>query len=205
MQDSGGGARAQLKNGEIRVDSWKGEDGSFFRPLDETWPAIHKMLLRRPSSEDEIAAAKKRFEAIPDGERAEVAPGIEVLKRTAGEVYPSLKLPQIEVALLKVAYEYVALHLGRGIFNKYFDPVRSALSSGAALPDCCRIEPFRLKDSHCQPFHSLCAKNTHAGLLVKVLLFGYLSYHVEFLKVQMPTGAIWHYTLDLVTGQEEWT
>ncbi len=204
VQDPGGSLRAKLKDGEIRVDSWKGEDGSVIGPVDKAWPAIHKMLLRQQSSESEIAEAKRKFEAIPEGGRSEVAPGIDALKRTADKIYPSLKLEDIDIACLKIAYEYLALHLRRGIFNEYFDAVRSALLSGGPLPDRCRVNPLRLKDSRCQAFHCLRARNTDTGLLVKVLLFGYLSCRIEFLRVQRPTDAIWHYTLDLVTGNEEW-
>jgi HNH endonuclease len=204
VQGSGGSVGAKLKKGEIRFDSWKAEGGSFFRPTDEAWPAIQTTLLRGSLSPTEIAAAKKRFDKIPEGMRSEVAPGIDVLKRTADEVYPSLKLAQIDIALLKIAYEYVALHSPLIIVHPYFDPIRSALTSGEVKLNCCTIEVFRQKDAGCRPYHRISAKNTRSGLLVTVLLFGYLSYHVELLKFQMPINSTWCYTLNLETGDEEW-
>jgi hypothetical protein len=203
VQDSAGTLGAKLKNGKIRFDS--GQDGSFLLDIDEAWTAIHKKLLRPQSAQAQIDHAKRRFEEITEGVKAEVVPGMDVLKRGGGEVYLRLELAETDIALLKVAYEFLVLHLGRGIFNDYFDPVRSTFASGAALPACCRVEPFGSRDRRYQAFHSLRATNTHTGLLVKIILFGYLSYHVEFRKVSLPSDAIWDYTLNLVTGHEEWS
>lgn len=152
------------------------------------------MLLRRRSSHAEIAAAKSEFEKSPEDLRVEIAEGISIVKKSIDGFYPTLKLADITLPLQKMGYEYLALELGTRIFGEYFDPVRSALSSRGVLPDCCRVEEYRLKNSIYRPFHGLCATNTPQGLTVRILLFGYLSYHVQFSRLQFRTAARHLYT-----------
>ncbi|HET7205288.1 MAG TPA: HNH endonuclease [Terriglobales bacterium] len=203
-RDAGGRFEATCKNGRILARSSKRQDGTLFRPTSEAWDGIEKKLLRNRSSKEAIAAAKRKFEELPEGVESEVVPGLSIIKGKPTPLYPSLQFAEIDVALTKTAYEYLTLRLGRSIFNKFFDPVRSSLLGDAIAPPCCAREERRQKDAGYRPFHRLTVDNTNKGLMVKILLFGYLSYRVEFRKVQMPRSAIGRYTLDLRSGEENW-
>ena len=102
-----------------------------------------------------------------------------------------------------MAYEYLALHLGGNIFHQYFNPVRSALLPGGVLPNSCSVQEERAVQRRYQPFHGLVVKNTANGLVVKIRLFGYLSYPVHFFGMQMLSTKSYCYTLHLDTKQEE--
>jgi hypothetical protein len=127
------------------------------------------------------------------------------MKSTPATVYPALSSQGIEPrALLKIAYEYLALHLGSIIFHQYFDPVRSALQTGGVVPDCCSVQERRVRDRKYEPLHGLAVKSTTRGLVVKIRLFGYLSYPVHFFGLQIVPAKSHCYTLHLDTMQEEW-
>jgi hypothetical protein len=195
---------AELKNGEIRVNSSKGVDGSIILPADHSAKAVRTILKRRGATQGEISNAEMKLKELPEGSRRKIADGIEVLKSTPAAVYPALNSRGIEPrALLKIAYEYLALHLGRKIFHPYFDPVRSVFIAGGVVPSCCSVEEMRVRERKYQPFHGLGVKKTTSGLVVKIRLFGYLSYLVHFCGLQI-AGKSHCYTLHLDSKQEEW-
>lgn len=196
---------AKIKNGEIRVNSSRRPNGSLIRPLKDAPKDVRTMLQRRGATQDEIANAMASLKELPEGPRVKVADGLEVMKLTPADAYPALNSREIEpLALIKIGYEYLALHLGRKIFCRYFDPVRSALSTRRVVPSCCSVKPLRVRASGYRPFHGLAVKNTTSGIMVKIRLFGYLSYHVQFLEFQM-VRARFCYTLHLDSRREEWT
>jgi hypothetical protein len=133
------------------------------------------------------------------------ANGIEIVKSTPAAVYPALSSQGIEPrALLKIAYEYLALHLGSKIFHQYFDPVRSAFQTGGVVPNRCSVQERRVRDRKYEPLHGLAVKNTDSGLVVKIRLFGYLSYPVHFFGLQIEPTKSHCYMLHLGNKQEEW-
>jgi hypothetical protein len=164
---------AKLKNGEIRVNSSKGIDGSIIRPADDSARTVRTMLQRRGANQDEIANAIAKLKESPEGSRVKIADGIEVLKSTPTAIHPALNSQGIDQrALLKVAYEYLALNLGPKILHEYFDPIRWALSEDGSVPSCCRLEELRVRDPGYQPFHGLAVKRTGSGMTVTIRLFG---------------------------------
>jgi HNH endonuclease len=200
-----GTVAAKLKNGELRVNSSKRVDGSIVRPLDDSAKAVRTMLQRRGATQDEITNAEMRFRELPEGVRVTIADGIEVMKSTPNAVYPALNSQSIEPrALLKIAYEYLALHLRGNIFHQYFNPIRTFLAGGV-IPNCCSVFKRRVREKKYRPYHGLAIKNTIEALVVKIRLFGYLSYPVHFHGLQIPSGRSYCYTLHLDTKQEYWT
>jgi len=195
----------RLKKGTFSANSSRRADGSFIQPLTTAAKTVQTMLERSGATQDEISSAAMRFEDLPEGSRVRVANGIEVIKSTHDAVYPALNSRGIEpLALLKVAYEYLALHLGDKIFHQYFDPVRSAFLTDGFVPNCCLVQERRVRDRKYEPFHGLAVKNEASGLIVKIHLFGYLSYPVHFLGLQIVPAQSHCYTLHLDSKQEEW-
>lgn len=194
---------AELKNGAIRVNSVERKDGSLVLPADCSPKAVGKMLQRSGASQDEISDAEMKVEELADGSRVKVANRI-VVKSAIDEVHPKYDSRRIDqLPLLKIAYEYLALHLRGKVFHQYYDPVRSALSAGGVLPNCCSVQDLHVRGRKPEPFHGLAIKDTTNGLEVKIRLFGCLSYPVCFRRLpKMPTRS--HcYTLHLDTKQEE--
>lgn len=203
-QGPDGTVGAKLKNGGIRVNSSRLPDGSLIQPLTDAAKTVHTILRRSSATPEEISNAEMRFKELPEGVRVKVANGIEVVKSTPATVYPALNSQGTEPrALLKIAYEYLALHLGSKIFHQYFDPVRAFLAGGV-VPNCCSVQERRVRDRKYQPFHGLAVRNTTSGLVVKIRLFGYLSYPVHFHGLQIVSAKSHCYTLHLDSKQEEW-
>jgi hypothetical protein len=196
---------AKLKDGEVRVNSSRQPDGSLIQPLTDAVKTVHTMLRRRSATQEEISSAEMKVKELPEGIRVKVANGIEVVKSTPAAVYPALSSQAIDPrALLKIAYEYLALHLGSKIFHQYFDPVRSAFQTGGVVPNRCSVQERRVRAQKYEPFHGLAVKNADSGLVVKIRLFGYLSYPVHFFGLQIEPTKSHCYMLHLDSKQEEW-
>lgn len=195
---------AELKNGVIRVNSETRADGTLVLPAEDSPKAVRTMLRRRGATGDEISDAEMKFDELAEGFRGKVADGIEVLKSTVDAVYPALNSRRIDqLPLLKIAYEYLALHLRGEVFHQYYDPVRSSLSAGGVFPSCCSVQDLHVSGRKPEPFHGLAIKDTTGGLEVKIRLFGCLSYPVCFRGLpKMPTKPL-VYMLHLNTKQEE--
>ncbi len=203
-QGPGGTVGAKLKNGTIRVNSGKRADGSIIQPLNDSAKTVRTILHRRGATHNEISNAEMKFKELPQGSPVKVADGIEVIKWTPDESYPAVNSQGIDPrVLLKMAYEFMALHLGSKIFHDYFDPVRSAFLPSGVAPNCCSVQEKRAAERRYQPFHGLVVKNTASGSVVKIRLFGYLSYLVHFLGVHIFSAKSYSYTLHLDTKQEE--
>ena len=203
-QGPDGTVGAKLKNGVIRVNSEKRADGSIVQPVDDSAKALSTILQRRGATQNEISNAEMKFKELPEGSPIKVADGIEVIKWTPDKLYPAVNSRGIDPrVLLKMAYEYLALHLGSKIFHHYFDPVRSAFLQGGVVPSCCSVQEKRVADRKYEPFHGLVVKNTASGSVVKIRLFGYLSYPVHFFGLQILSAKSLCYTLHLDSKQEE--
>jgi hypothetical protein len=150
---------AELKNGEIRVNSSKRLDGSIIRPLDDSAKAVRTMLQRRGATQGEITNAEMKLRELPEGPRVKIADGIDVMKSTV-DVHPAYSSRGIDpLALLKIAYEYLALHLRSKIFDPYFDPVRSALVTKGPFPGSCSVEEMRVRDRKYQVSRPRCEEH----------------------------------------------
>ncbi|MBZ5719501.1 MAG: HNH endonuclease [Acidobacteriia bacterium] len=205
VQGPGGTVGAKLEDGDIRVTPSRRSDDSLVVPLKDAPEVVRKTLERRGATSDEIRNAMTNLKEVPEGSRVKIAEGIEIVKSAPVTAYPALKSHDNDLALLKIAYEYVALHLGRKIFDGYFDSVRAAFVKGGSLPSCCSVKPYRERGSGFQPFHRLAVKNTTDGLIVGVHFFGYLKNRVEFLRPQIAKTGLFCYTLRLDTREEECT
>jgi hypothetical protein len=195
--------KAKVRNGQIRLDTSTQADGSLICPSDQAPKKIRTNLERNGATQSEIAEALDHLEDIQEGSRVKVAKGLEVLKFTSIDLYPKLNSIGIEpCALLKIAYEYLALNFGKTIFHEYFDIVREGLRSGK-LPACCLVEEMRTQNREYQPIHGIAGKTINSGLVVKIRIFGYLSYNVTFLKLSTK-APLNYYVLNLQSGDENW-
>ncbi len=159
----------RIKNGTFSVNSSQRPDGSLIQPLTAAAKTVQTSLERRGATQAEITNAATRMENLLEGSRVRIADGIEVLKSMVDVVQPALNSRDIEPrALLKIAYEYAALHVGSKIFDPYFNSVRSALRSDGVFLSNCSVEVKRAQDRRYAPLHGLAVKNDVNGLTVKI-------------------------------------
>lgn len=204
-QDQSTAMQMTMGKGEIRIDPSKRADGSIIQPLEQAPNALRMRLQRQRASQNEIDAALEKFRLAPEGSITNVAYGISVLKSSVSSVFPKLKSQQVDrLAILKIAYEFLALNLGRTIFDHYFDPVRCALLTKGDVPTLCSIQDRAARHRGYKPFHGLAVRNVAGGVAVKVRLFGLLSHHVLFRGLLVPEDALHCYCVHLDTKNEEW-
>ena len=195
---------AKVRSGQISLDTSKQPDGSLVCPTDQAPKIIRTKLERDGRTQIEITEALARLEALPVNSRRPITSGFEVLKFAPTESFPKLNSIGVEpCALVKIAYEYLTLNFGRTIFQEYFDPVRRMLRDGKGLPPCCLVSEMRTEDRRYKTMHGIAGKVTDSGLTIRILLFGYLSYNVQFSGITTNTDFNC-YELDLKNGIETW-
>jgi hypothetical protein len=201
VTSKGGTARAKCQKGTIRVDPTSLSDGSLIRPVDGASDAIQTMLRRRGAADSEMEQAAKNLDAAPEDTRVPVTDGIEAVKWTVTGAEPALGGRSVApLALLKIAYEYLALLVGDAIFDRYFDPVRDALVPEGRLPVTCNVE--RVVAGEYRPFHGLLVEKGFP-VAVQIRLFGYVGCRVEFSGLRIQNCPRVAYTLHLDTGEEK--
>ena len=220
---SGGGLvegfyRKDESNGELRfqVSASQKPDGSLVLPTDDARKRLSEMLRREGFNDAEIELKIRRFDGAPENVRVEVAPGFDIANWTVTRVDPQLDgrlllvrpdeggeeiLGGAGIALLKIAFEYLALHIGTNIFGCVFDPVRDALLRNDASLSAHRIEWKR--GPMVEPFHVLIVERKPSYVVVQIRLFSELIYRVHFPQLT-PGEAFqrYQYTHDMIEGTE---
>lgn len=145
-QSKRGPAKGTYKKGQFKVSGSRQPDDSLILQTDEAQLALKKMLQKEGFEPREVQEALWRFDEAPENVRVTVAPGFDIVKWTVTGVDPALdarrlvvrfdggeeRLQGAGVAVLKIAYEYLALHLGAAIFGNVFSPIREALARNDA-------------------------------------------------------------------------
>lgn len=103
------------------------------------------------------------------------------------------------LAPLKMAYEFMACHVGGAIYGDAWDQIRQALRQETAQAGIFEVE--RLTSEKYEPFHGLCFEGNEPHARVQIRLFGWLVFRVHFLLCRV-SGARFIYTHDLEAGRE---
>ena len=111
---------------DFRVKGAKLPDGSLVQPTDDARSSLLTMLRKAGLDDSDIHQALQRFDAAPENQRVTIAPGFDIVKWTVTRIGPKLdgrlffvhlneageEVPKGSgMVLLKIAYEYLALHL----------------------------------------------------------------------------------------------
>jgi hypothetical protein len=151
------------------------------------------MLRKDGHTEEHVREALKKFNEAPENVRLTVAPGFDIVKRAVTRVEPKLDgqlllvllapggeevLQGAGISLLKVAFEYLAMHVGSEIFSSVLDPIRSALLKNDASLSPHRVEWKR--GAKLEAFHGLVIERAPSYIVVQIRLFGELVYRVHF-------------------------
>jgi hypothetical protein len=198
----GGKVVGYVKEGEFVVRAQTNPDGSFIQPTSDARNSLDTILHRQGYSASDRTEAIRLFDNAPENVRVAVAPGLEVAKWGVTRYEPALDGPLIDpVVPLKIAFEFLACHLGTGIYekNQPLQEVRGALASGQLDPTCASIE--RLTADRSRPFHGIIFEGNAPHARFQIRFFGELAFRVHFLRLAIggPRG---QYTHDLATNEE---
>ena len=212
-QSERGPAPGVYKQRQFRIRTAELPDGSLICPTEDR--TLEEMLRGGGLEEAKITEALQKFESAPENTRVTVAEGFDVVKWSITSIDEALEteqcivrfdggeetLQRAGIALLKLAFEYLALHLGLAIFDSRFDPIREALKHNN--PSLCQHRVERKRGSKLMPYHRLIVEKKPTHVVVQIRLFGELIYRVHF--PHLPPGEGFErctYTHDLTSNAD---
>ena len=178
---------------EFRVRTAQKPDGSLAASTDDARNRLSDMLRKSGLSGSGIEEALGKFDVAPENVRVTVAPGFDIIKWPVTRVDPKLDgrlllvrlapggdevLEGAGISLLKVAFEYLALHVGSEIFSSVLDPLRNALLNNDASLSPHLVEWKR--GAKLEAFHGLVIEPAPSFIVAQIRLFGELVYRVHF-------------------------
>jgi len=201
-QTKAGTVRGIVRRNRFRAFSKKGNDGSLSQPPDKARLTLETILRRSGYGPAPLQEALRTFDEAPDDKRIEITPGLEMAKWSIKEILLDLSNPLMDpVVPLKMAYEFLACHLGIPIYGKapQLEGVRQVLRGREELDLCCRVD--RLGADAYEPIHGLCFEGNNPHATVQICLFGWLRYEVHFLRLAIVVPRF-KYTHDLEHSRE---
>ncbi len=199
-----GTERGTIRNGEFRVRPRVGDDGSLIQPTAVAKCTIRNILHKEGYGEIPIERALTLFRNAPEAEKISLVPGLEFINWPIKRVDPDFSEGKLlnPLVLLKMAYEYLACHLGTAVYDDapQMSELRSVLRDHNEEHPCYSVE--RLHAPAYKPLHGLCFEGNDPYAKVQVRLFGKLAYRVHLNNLAVG-GDRYVYTQNLSTGDKE--
>jgi hypothetical protein len=106
-----------FRKGEFVVKSNKMADGSLIQPTKTARKSIEIILRRQGCTQEQIEEALSKFDVTPSNEINMIHPGLEVSKWDLEKIELNFNGTSLMNPLmpLKIAYEFIACHLGASI------------------------------------------------------------------------------------------
>ena len=192
-----GTAPGYVHNGRFIVHARKESDGSLVQTTEQARKTVQTILRRRGCDKGPILEAIERFDQAREDQKVEIHPGLEVVKWSIERIEPDItKSPPMNALVpLKMAFEFLACHLGAAIYDtsEQLDEIRRVLAEGDTESECIRVE--RLHAERNQAFHGLCFEGNKPCAQVQIRLFGRLAFRVYFVRlaVKGPRFIYTHY------------
>lgn len=188
-----------FRKGEFSVKSNKMADGSLLQPTKTAKKTIKTILKRQGCSETQIEEALSKFEDAPPNEISKINPGLEASKWHIEKIElnftdTSLMNPLVP---LKIAYEFIACHLGASICasEPQLEEIRNALSIHDTDNDCFQVD--RLIAKEYKPFHGIVFEGNKPYAQVQIRFFGWLAFRVHFKRLRVhATRCVYTHFLD---------
>ena len=193
-----------IRNGGFRIFSKKLQDGSLVQPTDKAKKTIEKILNKSADSTLPIQEALRAFDEAPENKRVKIAPGLEIVKWRIDKIIPDYSNSPLmnPVIPLKIAYEFMACHLGTAIYNDV-QPLNDIRQSIKKLnSDCEHYIIERLHATEYKPFHGICFEGNNPYASFQIRLFGWLAFRVRFLRLAI-NGPQYIYTYYLDSRSED--
>ena len=181
----GGTEQGTVRDGEYRVRSQEKEDGSLIQPTDCARESIKTILQRGGAGQAAIRESLRKFDEGGENERIRLAHGVETIKWAVEKIEPDLSSSRLLTPLvpLKIAYEFIACHLGTAIYDEtlQIQEIRTALLD--SIKDHPSFEVERLEAPEYKPFHGICFEGNDPHGKVLIRLFGRLAFRVHFRRL----------------------
>ena len=199
-QSDRGDVPGVIKKGVFQIRSKIQNDGSLIQPTHIVRKNIEKIIRKETSQEITVLDALKRFDEAKEGVEVSITKRIRVKKWGVKGIRPALGKRTInDQVLIKIAYEFIALNLGRNIYEPAFDVHRGVLLANSISTDAYRID--YLRGPRYLPFHGVGLEQVSPYVIVQIRLFGLLAFRVHFLRISIK-GPRYYYTHDIENGQE---
>ena len=184
----------------------RGADGVITVPTDKGKAAIATILEREGHNSALRKQAIRAFDQAQENEPLELVPGLHVVKWSVDSLRLSLEAePMRDVVPLKIAFEYLMLHLGSGAYTMQstLDHVRAVLRDECSVNnETVTIERLEASTEP-RAFHGITFEGKSEAQ-VQIRLFGKVAFRIRFIGVETPRKR-WCYTHDLVTNAERLT
>jgi len=186
-----------IRKGEFVVKSNKMADGSLIQPTKTARKSIEIILRKQGCTQEKIEKALSKFDVAPSNEINEIHTGLEVSKWDLEKIELNFNGTSLMNPLmpLKIAYEFIACHLGASICasEPQLEEIRNALLTQNAYNECFQVD--RLNAKEYKPFHGVVLERNKQYAQVQIRLFGWLAFRVHFkrLKVHAPRCAYTHF------------
>jgi hypothetical protein len=154
-------------------------------------------LKRQGCTNAQIREAVSKFDDSPSNEINEIYPGLKVSKWDIEKVEVNLNSTSLmnPFVPLKIAFEFIACHLGAPICSPepQLQKIRNMLLGETTDNECFQIE--WLNSDEDKPFHGLALESNEKHAQVQIRLFGRLAFRVHFkkLKVHAPRCVYTHF------------
>ncbi|MCP4490151.1 MAG: HNH endonuclease [Gammaproteobacteria bacterium] len=205
VSEGPGGKKAGIvKNGEFNIRPHKADDGSLIQSSPMGKATIRNILTKAGHGDELIREAIQRFNDAPENERIPLAGGIETIKWPVEKIDLDLSKCDLlnSVIPLKIAYEFLACHVGTAICDEeaQLDEIRDVILNGKNSSECFEVE--RLNAERYEPFHGIYFEGNDPYSKVLIRLFGQLAFrvHLRYLAIG---GDRCIYTQNLETKLED--
>lgn len=186
-----------FKKEDFRVRGKKLSDGSIVLPTEEAKKAINSILSKQGYDNHKIEEVLNKFETMPGNKISSIHPGLEASKWDIEKIEIAFSKTKMLNPLVpfKIAYEFLACHLGQAIYanEPELEEIRSALTRQDAKGSSFQID--RLNADKYRPFHGIGFEGNSPWAQVQIRLFGWLAFRVHFkrLKVHGPRFVYTHF------------
>ncbi len=187
--------KAKKTNSDIRIEpSFRGTETVL--PTQNATKYLEKKLIHDFGISSEIAKSlTSKVSATPNGEKVQIFKDLHIIKWDAQQFKPDFTgngIPR-KNAMVLIAFEYLALLLGKSIYNEAFNPIRESILNDLELV---KVEFFISRKP--QPFHLIYPEFASDKTVISIHLFEYSIAKVTFNKLKISNSPDFCYLEDLV-------
>ncbi len=197
-----GQVRGRMKKGEFRVQTRRLAGDSMIHPTRDARRHLRRHLEELGASPGRVRELLETFDASPEDVYVPLAPGLTVVKWSVDGLKPVLGGNRLrDSVVLKMAYEYIALHLGGAVYQRspQLDRLREMVLRGEQGGRAYRIE--HLSTRKYVALHGLSLEAPSPYSVVRICLFGWLVYRAHLLELAIQ-GPRLIYEHDLKSSHE---
>lgn len=200
----GPSVRGRVRNDAFQALEQRMADGSIVQPTSRARRSVETILLRQGHERGVIEEALTQFDAAGENTRVPLTESLEIVNWRTDRIELLLGGSLIgDLLPLKIAYEFLALHLYSEIYRRDspLEEIRLSLRGSLQQSDAWYVEH---RHASYEPFHGIAMEQARPHAIVQIRLFGWLAFKVEFPRLAFE-GLQGAYTHRLDSGVENWT